>query len=141
MFVEQGRARLPVRSTFPQSAKAYLDVWSAPENGWLRRYYPPDSDEPHFDATYAVEKAVSWIRSLEERSFVGTESHLNTILDLLPQMTFGAETDPDARLTELTRRQRCTGRPCPLPGLGRLLGAESYACCGRQFPPSSTAIG
>ncbi|MFF7094723.1 DUF3375 domain-containing protein [Streptomyces rubradiris] len=91
--------------TFLQSAKAYLDLWSAPENGWLRKYYPPDSDEPHFDATVAVEKALSWVRSLGERSFVGTESRLNTIVDLLRQMTFGAERDPEARLAELTRRR------------------------------------
>ncbi|MGW1048762.1 DUF3375 family protein [Streptomyces sp. NPDC002521] len=91
--------------TFPQSAKAYLDDWSAPGNGWLRKYYPPDSDEPHYDATAAVEKAISWIRSLEERSFVGTESRLNTIFDLLRQMTFGTETDPEARLAELRRRR------------------------------------
>jgi hypothetical protein len=93
------------RGTFPQSAKAYLDDWSAPGSGWLRKYYPPDSDEPHYDATVAVEKAISWIRSLEERSFVGTESRLNTIFDLLRQMTFGTETDPEARLAELTRRR------------------------------------
>lgn len=30
------------RGTFPQSAKAYPDDWSAPGNGWLRTYYPPD---------------------------------------------------------------------------------------------------
>lgn len=93
------------QSAFPKSAKAYLDVWSTPGSGWLRKYYPQDSDEPHFDATAAVEKAIAWVRSLEERSFVGTESRLNTIFDLLRQMTFGTETDPEARLAELTRRR------------------------------------
>ncbi|MEU1564535.1 DUF3375 family protein [Streptomyces mirabilis] len=82
------------QGTFPKSAKAYLDDWSAPGSDWLRKYYPPDSDEPHYDATAAVEKAIGWVRSLEERSFVGTESRLNTIFDLLRQMTFGTETDP-----------------------------------------------
>jgi hypothetical protein len=90
---------------FPKSARAYLDDWAAPERGWLRKYYTVGSDEPHFDATPAVEKALRWVRALEERSFVGTESRLNTIFALLRQIVYGAETDPEERLKEL-RRQR-----------------------------------
>lgn len=91
--------------TFPKSAKQYLDDWSAPERGWLRKFYPPDSDEVHFDATPAAEKALSWAESLRHRPFVGTESRLNTVFDLLRQMVFGAETDPHARLEDLHRRR------------------------------------
>ena len=91
---------------FPRASRAYLDEWASPEVGWLRKYYPVGSDEPHFDATPAVEKAVTWINSLGSRSFVGTESRLNTIFELLRQMAFGAETDPDLRLAELERRRR-----------------------------------
>lgn len=91
--------------TFPRSAKGYLDSWAAPENGWLRKYYPEGSDEPHFDVTPAVEKALTWIKGLRTRTFVGTESRLNTIFSLLRQMVFGAETDPQARLAELHRRR------------------------------------
>ncbi|GIJ30363.1 hypothetical protein Vqi01_55250 [Micromonospora qiuiae] len=91
--------------TFPRAAKAYLDDWAQPEVGWLRKYYPPDSDEVHFDATPAVERALSWVQSLQDRSFVGTESRLNIVLELLRQMVYGAETDPDARLAELQARR------------------------------------
>lgn len=91
--------------TFPRSAKAYLDDWAHPEVGWLRKYYPPGSDEVHFDATPAVERALSWVQSLQARSFVGTESRLNIVLELLRQMVYGAETDPDARLAELQARR------------------------------------
>jgi flagellar motility protein MotE (MotC chaperone) len=93
------------QGTFPRQAKSYLDDWAAPDAGWLRKYYPPGSDEPHFDATPAVEKALSWVKSLRTRSFVGTESRLYTIFSLLRQMVFGAETDPQARLAELHRRR------------------------------------
>ncbi|MEU3457252.1 DUF3375 domain-containing protein [Micromonospora sp. NPDC006766] len=89
--------------TFPKSARAYLGDWV--DAGWLRRYYPPDSDEVHFDATPAVERALAWVRSLQAREFVGTESRLNIAVDLLRQMAFGAETDPDARLEVLQRRR------------------------------------
>ncbi|MDQ3764621.1 MAG: DUF3375 domain-containing protein [Actinomycetota bacterium] len=92
--------------SFPKSAKAYLDDWAAPETGWLRKYYPAESDEVHFDATPAVEKALAWVNSLQARSFVGTESRLNTLFELLRQMAFGAEADPEIRLAELHRRRR-----------------------------------
>ncbi len=91
--------------TFPKQAKAYLDDWAAAEAGWLRKYYPEGTDEPHYDATPAVEKALHWIQSLHEREFVGTESRLRVIFDLLRQIVFGTEADPEQRLAEL-RRQR-----------------------------------
>lgn len=90
---------------FPKAAGAYLDDWAAPDKGWLRKYYPTGADEVHYDATPAVEKALSWVDSLRSRSFVGTESRLNTVFELLRQMAFGAETDPEVRLAELHRRR------------------------------------
>lgn len=90
---------------YPKSAKAYIDDWAAPELGWLRKYYPDGTDEPHYDATPAVEKALQWTQSLREREFVGTESRLSVIFELLRQIVFGTESDPDQRLAEL-RRQR-----------------------------------
>jgi len=92
--------------SFPRSARAYLDDWAGPESGWLRKYYIEGTDEPWFDATPAAEKALQWVRGLEEREFVGTESRLNTIFDLLRQIVFGTETDPAARIEELQRKRR-----------------------------------
>ncbi|WP_157257522.1 DUF3375 domain-containing protein [Oerskovia sp. Root918] len=90
---------------YPRSPKAYLDHWSAPEQGWLRKFYPTGSEEAHYDATPAVEKAVGWVSALRERSFVGTESRLNTVFELLRQLTVGTESDADARLRELEARR------------------------------------
>jgi Protein of unknown function (DUF3375) len=90
---------------FPKSARAYLDDWAAPASGWLRKYYPDGTDEPHFDATPAVEKALQWIQALGERDFVGTESRLNVVFELLRQIVFGTETDPQQRLAELLRQR------------------------------------
>lgn len=90
---------------FPRSAIDYLNDWTSPERGWLRKFYPTDSDEPHFDLTPATEKAIAWLGSLSERSFVGTESRLLTLFELLRQMCEGTETDPEARIAELRRRR------------------------------------
>ena len=92
--------------SFPKQASQYLDDWASPEAGWLRKYYPEGSDEPHFDATPAVERALQWVAAQQERDFVGTESRLNTIVDLLRQIVFGTEADPEAQLAELRRQQR-----------------------------------
>ncbi|MCP3137097.1 DUF3375 domain-containing protein [Pyxidicoccus xibeiensis] len=90
---------------FPRAAASYLEDWSADGRGWLRRFYPPDTDEPHYDLTSSAERAIRWLSQLTERSFVGTESRLLTVFNLLEQMTEGTEVDPRARLAELERRK------------------------------------
>ncbi|MFH0780603.1 MAG: DUF3375 domain-containing protein [Pseudomonadota bacterium] len=90
---------------FPKRASEYLGDWADNDKGWLRKYYPTGSDEPHFDLTSASEKAIAWLASLTERAFVGTESRLLTLFELLRQMSEGSETDPEARIAELMRRR------------------------------------
>ena len=92
-------------TSYPKPALDYLNDWAANDKAWLRKFYPPGSDEPHFDLTPATEKALAWMGTLSERSFVGTESRLLTLFDLLRQMSEGSETDPELRLQELQRRQ------------------------------------
>ena len=90
---------------FPKPALEYLNDWAASEKGWLRKFYPQGSDEPHFDLTPSVEKAIAWLNTLAERSFIGTESRLLTLFALLKQMSEGSETDPEARIAELRKRR------------------------------------
>lgn len=90
---------------FPRDAQTYVDHWAATESGYLRRFYPPGDDEVHYEVTPAFEKAYAWIISLKGRSFVGTESRLHTVVELLRQIVHGTETEPDIRLAELHRRR------------------------------------
>jgi len=90
---------------FPKPALEYLNDWAANEKGWLRKFYLQGSDEPQFDLTAATEKAMVWLDSLAERSFVGTESRLLTLFDLLKQMHAGTQADPQARIAELHKRR------------------------------------
>ncbi len=92
-------------SRFPKRPQAYLDDWSASEIGYLRRFYPPGDDEVHFEVTPSFEKAYAWVESLQVRSFVGTESRLHTVVELLRQIVHGSETDPETRLAELRRKR------------------------------------
>jgi hypothetical protein len=90
---------------FPKTALDYLNDWAAADRGWLRKFYRQGSDEPHFDLTPATEKAIAWLGTLTERSFVGTESRLLTLFELLKQMSEGSETDPQLRIAELRKRR------------------------------------
>lgn len=90
---------------FPRSAADYLRDWTSDQRGWLRRYYPEGSDEPHHDLTPAAERAIRWVASLDERRFIGTESRLKLVFDLLQEIVQGSETDPEVRIAELERRR------------------------------------
>jgi hypothetical protein len=90
---------------FPREAAHYLDAWASDDHAWLRKYYPASSDEPHYDITPATEKAIDWVTSLEQRKFVGTESRLMTVFELLHQLAEGTESDPWRRIAELERRK------------------------------------
>src|SRR5690606_16588198 len=74
-------------AAFPRTPLQYLDDWAANDRGWLRKFYGPDSDEPQFDLTPAAEKAILWVGTLGERGFVGTESRLLTLFELLRQIS------------------------------------------------------
>ncbi len=90
---------------YPKAALDYLNDWAAPDKGWLRKFYRTGTDEPQFDLTPATEKAISWLGQLSERSFVGTESRLLMLFELLKQMSEGSQSDPAKRLVELHRRR------------------------------------
>ena len=90
---------------FPRPPLDYLNDWANSDRGWLRKFYRDDSDEPQFDLTPAAEKAIAWLASLTERSFVGTESRLRTLFGLLRQMNEGVEDDPKIRIADLERRR------------------------------------
>lgn len=92
-------------AVYPKEALAYLNDWAADDKAWLRKFYPPGSDEPHFDITPATERALAWLVGLSDRSFVGTESRLLTLFELLRQMSDGSETDPQLRVRELQRKR------------------------------------
>ena len=93
------------KNAFPRPAREYLDEWTSPDKGWLRKFYVDGSDDAQFDLTPATEKAIGWLVSLTERSFVGTESRLLTLFDILKQLSEGTEVDQDLRIAELEKRR------------------------------------
>ncbi|TRW95388.1 DUF3375 domain-containing protein [Candidatus Methylobacter oryzae] len=93
------------QDVFPKPAADYLNDWANPDKGWLRKFYQHGADEPQFDLTPSTEKAIAWLGTLAERSFVGTESRLLTLFELLKQISEGSEADPAKRIAELHKRR------------------------------------
>jgi hypothetical protein len=92
-------------AAYPRSARDYLNDWAENERGWLRKFYPEASDEAHFELTPATESVIAWLSSLTGKAFVGTESRLLTLFELLRQMSLGSETNPSVRVKELYKRR------------------------------------
>lgn len=90
---------------YPRDATHYLSRWADDSNGWLRKYYVTGEDEARFELTPATEKAIEWLESLGKRQFIGTESRLLSIFELLRQVVEGSQSDPQLRLAELERRR------------------------------------
>ena len=106
-------------SAFPRPASDYLNDWAAPDKGWLRKFYRPGTDEAQFDLTPATEKAIAWLAQLSERQFVGTESRLLMLFELLKQLDQGSEPDPARRIAELQRQRDAIDAE-----IGRVLGGD-----------------
>jgi hypothetical protein len=93
---------------FVRSAKEYLSEWGDDEHGWLRKFYPQGKDEPHFDLTPQAQKAIEWLidqRPQSYISFIGTESRLITVFDILRQIVEGTEEDPNLRIMNLEKQK------------------------------------
>jgi hypothetical protein len=88
---------------YPDSAQNYLDAWA--NDYYLRKYYPPDNDEPCFELTPSTEKALEWVKELENREFVGTESRLLKIIEMMKEIAYKNSENPAVRLEELERKR------------------------------------
>ena len=92
-------------AAFVRTGKEYLNEWVNDEHGWLRKFYPPGKDEPYFDITAQTQSAIEWLAGLKQKSFIGTESRLLTVFELLRQIIAGTEADPAQRLMELEKQK------------------------------------
>lgn len=128
-------------SAFPKSALDYLSDWAGDERGWLRKYYPANSDEPHYDLTPATERAIQWLAGLEEQAFVGAESRLKLVFDLLDQLVQGAESDPAARIRDLERRRVAIDQEIDEIRAGRMATMDDTQIRERFLQMAATARG
>lgn len=90
---------------YPKNARNYIDDWINDKNGYLRKYLTQDSDDPECDLLPEVEKVLRWIEEIQGRQFVGTESRLKLLLDMIGELVEGASEDPKQKLQQLKARK------------------------------------
>jgi hypothetical protein len=98
-YLEELRQGAP--DLYPGSAADYLNRWCEDTHGFLRKYFGEDREEPVYELTSGTEKALLWLESLRQTTFVGTESRLQIIFNGLDEILKFASDDPDARVTRL----------------------------------------
>ncbi len=128
-----------VPARYPKDPRSYLEDWAATDAGFLRRFYPVGDDEIHYEVTPAFEKAYAWVASLQGRSFVGTESRLHTVVELLRQIVHGTEARPEIRLAELHRRRDELNSEIAAVEAGNVTVLDETAVRDRYQQLSSTA--
>ncbi len=125
---------------FPKSAQQYIDDWCDGKSPFLSMRLPEyGSDEPELDLLPSVEKAIEWVRSLEEKQFVGTESRLLTIFRLLQDLVQQTEEDPELRIAELERQKASLDHQIVQIRAGKIDAFDSTRIRERYFEIESTA--
>lgn len=102
-YLDQLRETYPDR--YPRSAREYLEDWAAPNRAYVRKYYPKSGPDAEFDLTPATERAIEWLQALAPQQFIGTESRLLTLFQLLRDLAAGAQEDPESRIRDLMRKR------------------------------------
>ena len=89
---------------YGRTAKQYIEEWV--KDQFLRRYYETGADEATYELTSATERAFRWLNELTQSEFVGTESRLLNVFNLLKEITQNTSDDQTARLAELEREKQ-----------------------------------
>lgn len=124
---------------YSRSPKEYLQDWANEQNGFLRKYYPEHEDQASFDLTSATEKAIEWVDSLQEKSFIGTESRLLTVIDLLKSIVSESIINPKERIKELEQQKQKIDNQISALKSGQPLVADGLKIRERYFQAEETA--
>lgn len=84
----------------------FLDLWSNEPQGFIRKYFELNQDEPMTELTADTERALEWIQSLEKKEFVGTQSRFLSIYESMKQIADQTEDNPASRLSFLKEQRK-----------------------------------
>lgn len=106
------QANVPPAPHLRLSAEAYLANWSSGDCRWLKRFIDDSHTEPVYQLTPDAELVLAFVsKATRAANFIGTQSHLRSILGLLQEVL--AEARPEegdrsatqARIAELERER------------------------------------
>lgn len=105
-LVQEGLLVPDGKSNSREKADTYLGAWCSNSIGWMKRFFEEKTEEPIYQLTAEFEKALAFVeKATDERSFIGTESRLRTILEVLGNVVAGVDSDPKSRLEQLARQR------------------------------------
>ena len=87
-----------MEADFMDRAQSLIEAWV--RNRWLRKY-PDDNGEDQLALTFETNKAFQFVKSLQEREFVGTESRFKDIFRRLQELVEESREDPQAKIESL----------------------------------------
>jgi hypothetical protein len=94
------------QSPIAKTTREYLIEWADMEHGYLRRFQPPDAEEPCYELTPEIERAFQWLESLRPRPYVGTESKFKNLVMTLEEIVENSVGEPDLRVKRLRAEQQ-----------------------------------
>jgi hypothetical protein len=102
-FLDEARIHNP--GAYTQGATDYLAIWCGEEQLLLKKLYSDQAEEPVFELTTAVERAMQWVEDLQSKPFVGAESRLELIFHNLEEIVLFSTADVEHRISALRTQQ------------------------------------
>ena len=94
------------RQEYTLLPQQFLDLWSNDNQGFIRKYFELNQDEPMTELTADTERALEWIQNLEKREFVGTQSRFLSIYESMKRIADQTEDNPESRLLFLKEQRK-----------------------------------
>ncbi len=89
---------------YPNDPKEYLNAWTADGAGYLRRY--PENDDLMIELTPPSESALKWIAELDKPEWIGTESRLKYLIEILQNLAVKSNPDQELRISDLKKQKK-----------------------------------
>jgi hypothetical protein len=102
-YIHSLRLRFQEDDLYTEEAGKYLNKWA--DDGYLRAYYAKDSDNILYELTPATEKVLQFMENLENKEFIGTESRLKHIFDVLKTIAYKTSKNTQKRISQLEKEK------------------------------------
>ena len=84
----------------------YIEIWADEKHRFLRKYYVDGNDEPKVELAHEVSSIMSWLHSQSSQDFVGTESRVSNLFQMIDNLASYSDTDPKARISKLKQDRK-----------------------------------
>ncbi|ORU00717.1 hypothetical protein D081_0699 [Anaerovibrio sp. JC8] len=85
-------------------AKDYLASWTDGQHSWLRKFFV-NKNEACYDLTAAAQRGIEWLVGLKKQSFIGTESRVRLVFNLMREIDQASNVTPQERIAQLKAEQ------------------------------------